>query len=286
PKAQICGGGAALIEALLKRLTALGGQVQTSTAAEEIVLRNGRVAGVRCSDGHTYTASTIVASCHPKTTLCRLVPTLVRDTLSTEQMRRFRSRGIEAVVTLGATRPVHVGGEARSSFHTADHPQALHDAIRAARCGQLADTLPVWGSLDSEHDKTLAPDGHQVISLLVTGVPQSDGQASDTELQKSVLQRCVKAIQRLDPGFGEQIVASQVYTPAIIEAEYGSTGGTVLHGEHALDQLWSHRPSLALSRHRAAIPGLYLASSGTHPGGGLTGAPGALAAQAILVDTP
>ena len=79
-------------------------------------------------------------------------------------------------------------------------------------------------------------------------------------------------------------MARQVLTPADLESEYGLTGGHVFHGEHSLDQLFTMRPLLGWARYRTPIRGLYLCGAGTHPGGGVTGAPGRNASREILKD--
>jgi len=80
------------------------------------------------------------------------------------------------------------------------------------------------------------------------------------------------------------IVARKILTPQDIEQTYGSAGGHIFHGEHALDQLYAARPLLGWARYRTPVAGLYLCGAGTHPGGGATGAPGANAAREILKD--
>jgi phytoene dehydrogenase-like protein len=86
------------------------------------------------------------------------------------------------------------------------------------------------------------------------------------------------------PGFESKIVGMKALTPRDLEETWGLTGGHVLHGEHALDQLFTMRPLLGWARYRTPIAGLYLGGSGTHPGGGVTGAPGANAAREIGKD--
>ncbi len=78
------------------------------------------------------------------------------------------------------------------------------------------------------------------------------------------------------------MLARQVLTPEDIEREWGVRGGHPLHGEPGLDQIFLLRPVLGMGRYRTPIEGLYLCGAGTHPGGGLTGAPGANAAREIL----
>ena len=86
------------------------------------------------------------------------------------------------------------------------------------------------------------------------------------------------------PGVWTLIEHSQVITPVDLEREYGLTGGHIFHGEMALDQIFTMRPLLGWARYNTPIEGLYLCGAGTHPGGGVTGAPGANAARAILKD--
>jgi phytoene dehydrogenase-like protein len=96
--------------------------------------------------------------------------------------------------------------------------------------------------------------------------------------------RVVSALERYAPGLTNLVTARQVITPVDLETEYGLSGGHVYHGEPGLDQFFVWRPLLGHARYRIALPGLYLCGSGAHPGGGVTGAPGANAAREILSD--
>jgi phytoene dehydrogenase-like protein len=94
----------------------------------------------------------------------------------------------------------------------------------------------------------------------------------------------VGELERYAPGIGKQVVARQVITPLDLERDHGLSGGHPLHGEPGLDQFFLWRPLLGHARYRMPLEGLYLAGSGAHPGGGITGAPGANAAREILAD--
>ncbi|HEX7252063.1 MAG TPA: NAD(P)/FAD-dependent oxidoreductase, partial [Thermoanaerobaculia bacterium] len=80
------------------------------------------------------------------------------------------------------------------------------------------------------------------------------------------------------------ILARYVLTPVDLEETYGLTGGHIFHGEHSLDQLFTMRPVLGWARYRTPIRGLFLCGAGTHPGGGVTGAPGWNASREIVKD--
>ena len=94
----------------------------------------------------------------------------------------------------------------------------------------------------------------------------------------------VKTLAAHAPDLPSLILAREILTPVDLEQRYGLTGGHIFHGEHALDQLYAMRPVLGWAQHRTPIAGLYLCGAGTHPGGGLTGAPGAHAARIVLKD--
>jgi phytoene dehydrogenase-like protein len=94
----------------------------------------------------------------------------------------------------------------------------------------------------------------------------------------------LKSLEAYAPGISDLVVGRQVITPVDLELEYGLTEGHPLHGEPGLDQLFAWRPLLGQARYRLVLRGLYLCGSGAHPGGGVTGAPGANAAREILAD--
>jgi phytoene dehydrogenase-like protein len=102
--------------------------------------------------------------------------------------------------------------------------------------------------------------------------------------RETLLERVLEVLAESAPGLRDAVEGSQVLTPEELERRYALTGGHPLHGEPALDQLYAMRPLLGWGRYRGPLPGLYFASAGTHPGGGVTGAPGANAARAVLAD--
>jgi phytoene dehydrogenase-like protein len=104
------------------------------------------------------------------------------------------------------------------------------------------------------------------------------------EGRNGLVSAVVRIISEHAPDFSQRILATRVLTPRDLEETYGLTGGHVFHGEHSLDQLFTMRPLLGWARYRTPIEGLYLCGSGTHPGGGVTGAPGANAAREIVKD--
>jgi phytoene dehydrogenase-like protein len=93
-----------------------------------------------------------------------------------------------------------------------------------------------------------------------------------------------RIIQRYAPNVPSSIIARRVLTPLDLEQTFGITEGNIFHGDIAMDQLFFMRPVPGFSQYRTPIEGLYLCGAGTHPGGGVTGAPGHNAAAMILKD--
>ena len=134
----------------------------------------------------------------------------------------------------------------------------------------------------SVEDKGLAPSGADVVSLNVSFAPYDlEGGWTDGAHER-LREHALSVLEEVAPGTRAQIVASEVLSPVDIEEKYGVTGGHLHHVEHALDQLLFMRPAPAVAHYKTPIAGLYLCGSGSHPGGGISGQPGALAAKTIL----
>jgi phytoene dehydrogenase-like protein len=133
-------------------------------------------------------------------------------------------------------------------------------------------------------DPALAPAGAQVMSVYVQYAPyklkSGDWKSRREEFGDTVIDTLV----RYAPNLKELIVARQVITPLDLEETYGLSGGHIHHGEMSLDQSFTFRPLLGWAQYRTPIKGLYLCGAGTHPGGGVTGGPGANAAREIIKD--
>jgi phytoene dehydrogenase-like protein len=122
------------------------------------------------------------------------------------------------------------------------------------------------------------------MSVLLQWLPTVPADGDWASRRDEVGDLAIRTLETVAPGIGKRVTARQVLTPADLEAEYGLTGGHPLHAEPGLDSFFLWRPLLGHARYRMPVPGLYLAGSGAHPGGGVTGAPGRNAAIAILAE--
>jgi len=139
--------------------------------------------------------------------------------------------------------------------------------------------------IPSTLDETLAPEGQHVASLFCQHVaPQLPNGESWDQHRERVADLMVETVNSYAPNFKHAVLGRQIMSPLDLERTFGLIGGDIFHGALSLDQLFSARPMLGHGNYRGPLPGLYMCGSGTHPGGGVTGAPGHNSAREVLVD--
>jgi phytoene dehydrogenase-like protein len=154
----------------------------------------------------------------------------------------------------------------------------------AHKYGHLAEDPMLEATIPTLVDPSLAPEGKHVMSIMFQAAPRHLRDGDWASERDRVADVAVKTMERFAPGLGELVEAREVITPEDMETGYGLTGGHVYHAEPGLDQFFAWRPLNGEARYRLQIAGLYLAGSGAHPGGGVTGGPGANAARQIVAD--
>ena len=283
------GGPGALAVVLASAARGFGADVRTDAEVTAVLTRDRRAIGVRLASGEEITAGAVVSAVDPKRTLGLLDPMDSGPTLLWRG-RNLRSPASAAKVNLAL--------EGLPRFTGVDHPAVLSGRIvlgrsiehleRAAddhKYGRISEAPFLEITIPSLTDTTLAPEGGHVASILFHSAPYRlrEGEWTD-DLRGLVGDLALKAVEEHAPGFSDRVVARQVLTPVDLERDFTLTGGCVLHLEPGLDQLFAWRPMLGHARYRFAVPGLYLAGSGAHPGGEITGGPGANAAREVLAD--
>lgn len=282
----VAGGPPALVDALERAARAAGAEIRTGAEVTRIRVERGRVAGVTLASGETLDAPLVVATTDPKRTLLELVAPGVLPLEAEEEARRIRSRGTAAKLHLALDGPLELAarpGERLEAIRIGgghiDDLERAFDAIKYRACSP-APHLEV--RVPTVADPSLAPAGHEVVSILVSFAPhQLDGgwtTAARARLLDSVLTR----LERHAPGVRGRVVASELLAPPDLEASFGATGGQLHQVEPALDQLFVLRPSPSAARYATALGGLYLGGAGCHPGGGVRPTAGLLAADAVL----
>ncbi len=139
--------------------------------------------------------------------------------------------------------------------------------------------------IPSTLDGSLAPPGMHVASLFCQQFAPHlpDGRSWD-QAREEAADLVIATVNRYAPNFAASVIARQVLTPLDLERTFGLTDGDIFHGRLSLEQLFASRPLLGHADYRSPLKGLYMCGSGTHPGGGVTGAPGHNAAREILRD--
>jgi phytoene dehydrogenase-like protein len=284
------GGPAALAEALVSAAESHGVTVRCDAEVAALRTSRGAVQGVALASGEEIDAGVVASSADPKQTLLRLVdPAETGPTLGW-RAEHIRAPGVVAKVTLTL--------DGLPSFGVADDERlrgrivvapSLDDvelAFNDSKYGRISENPYLEATIPTLSDPSLAPDGQHVMNVLFQYAPRDLRDADwDEAARDRVADETVRTLEAYAPGLAERVVERRVFTPADLERDYGLTGGHPMHGEHALDQFFAWRPLLGHARYRlAGIRGLYLCGAGAHPGGGITGGPGRLAARAILSD--
>jgi phytoene dehydrogenase-like protein len=160
----------------------------------------------------------------------------------------------------------------------------LERAFDAAKYGDYSTQPYLDITIPSLNDSSLAPSGAHVMSVHIQYAPYKLKQGDWNSRREEFGDAIVDALAAYAPDLKELIVQRQVITPWDLEQTYGLAGGHIFHGEQALDQFFMFRPLIGWAQYRTPIKGLYLCGAGTHPGGEITGQPGANAAREIIKD--
>ncbi|MDK9696811.1 MAG: NAD(P)/FAD-dependent oxidoreductase [Siculibacillus sp.] len=287
------GGMGAITRAMASSATSRGAEIRVGTGVREIIVERGRAVGVVTVAGETIRARAVVSNLHPKLTFERLMDpgVLPADFRSRIASWRSGSGTFRMNVALSELPSfTALPGRERAEHHTAGIVIApslsyMEDAwIDARRTGWSKEPI-VEMLIPSTLDPSLAPPGRHVASLFCQhAAPElPDGRSWDA-VREEVADLMIATVDAHAPGFAASVIARQIHSPLDLERKFGLVGGDIFHGALGLDQMFSARPVMGHADYRAPLAGLYMCGSGTHPGGGVTGAPGHNAAREILRD--
>jgi phytoene dehydrogenase-like protein len=285
------GGMGAITQAMARACEAAGVTIRTESPVARVLTDKGRASAVELASGETIAAQIIAANLGPAPLFGKLCD-------PADLPQAFRAR-IARYKTGSGTFRMNVALSELPRFTALPQPGAhLGAGIIMAPSLDYMDRAfddskalgwsraPIVEMLiPSTLDDSLAPPGAHVASLFCQQFAPTlpDGRSWDDE-RKAAADTVIDTVETYAPGFKASIVARQIHSPLDLERKFGLAGGDIFHGRMSLDQLWAARPVLGHADYRSPIPSLYLCGSGTHPGGGLTGAPGHNAARAILRD--
>jgi phytoene dehydrogenase-like protein len=289
PSALPSGGMGALTQALAAAAKALGAEIRTNAEVARIQTKDGAATGVVLATGEEVTARAVVSNADPKRTLLGLVDPVDLDPDFIQRVKNYRASGALAKVHLALSElpdfpAANNGASALSGrIHIGPDVDYLERAYDAAKYGDFSPHPYCDVTIPSMTDPSLAPGGKHVMSIVAQFAPYKlkSGGWKDSAKREALGDAVVQTVAAHAPGLEKAIVGRQVLTPVDLEETYGLTGGHAFHGETTLDQVFTMRPLLDWAQYRTPVRGLYLCGSGTHPGGGVTGAPGANAAREV-----
>jgi phytoene dehydrogenase-like protein len=285
------GGMGAITQAMAACCRERGVTIRTDAAVAEILVEKGRAAGVVTEAGETLRARAVVSNLHPQLTFGKLLGAEAQPADFRERVSRYRSGSgtFRMNVALSELPRFTVNPEAgdhlTAGIIIAPSLAYMERAYDDARVHGWSRDPIVEMLIPSTLDGSLAPPGGHVASLFCQHVAPElpDGRSWD-DCRDEVADLMVATVDRHAPGFAKSVLGRQVLSPLDLERTFGLVSGDIMHGRLSLDQLFSARPVLAAGDYRGPVRGLYLCGSGTHPGGGVTGAPGHNAAREMLKD--
>lgn len=287
------GGMGAITQAMAKSAASRGAVIRTDAAVREVIVEGGRAVGVVTEAGETVRAGCIVSNLNPKLLYGRLVDPAALPQDFRERMERFKcgSATFRMNVALSELPDFTcLPGKALADHHTSGiifgpSLDYMDRAYLDAKARGWSKTPIVEMLIPSTLDDSLAPPGRHVASLFCQHFdPKLPDGSSWDDHREAVADLIIDTVDAWAPNFKASVLGRQINSPLDLERTFGLVGGDIFHGALSLDQIFSARPVLGHGDYRAPVPGLYMCGSGTHPGGGVTGAPGHNAAREILAD--
>ena len=282
------GGTGAVSESIASAARGFGAEIRSQAAVERIIVDGERAVGVVLAGGEEIRAPLIVSSLDPKRTFLGLLEPEDLPTEFVESIRRFRIRGSSGKVNLALAEPPDFnalpgdGPHLRGAISISPSVEYLERAYDDAKYGEFSRQPYMDIVLPSMIDPGMAPPGRHVMSIFVQYAPYELNGGWDDKRREAFGDAVIDTLCQFAPNLQESIIHRQVLTPADMEETFGLTEGNIFHGELSLHQLFFLRPVPRWADYRTPLANLYQCGSGTHPGGGLCGAPGRLAAQRIL----
>lgn len=289
----IRGGMGAISQALAASAQSRGAVIRTNAEVRNILISGGQAVGVALENGDELRARVVISNADPKRTFLSLVDRSDLDAEFRREVENIRCHGSAVKINLAldglpnfTSFPTSgLGLPHKTTMHVCPSMGYLDRAWEEAAQGRPASRPMLECTIPTAYDDSIAPPGKHIMCIFAQFAPYrlSDAQWDD-DLKNRFADRCLDALADYAPNIRDIILHRQVISPLDMEREYGLTGGSIFHGDMTLDQLFFMRPVAGWAKYRTPVQNLYLCGSGTHPGGGVMGAPGYNAAREILKD--
>jgi len=285
------GGMGAITQAMAASCRERGVTIKTGAGVENVIVEGGRAVGAVTEDGREHRAGRVVSNLNPSLLFGRLVDAAHQPDDFRERIGRYRNGSGTFRMNVALDRLPNFtdlpgeGDHLTAGIIIAPSLTYMDRAYMDARRDGWSKNPIVEMLIPSTLDDTLALVGQHVASLFCQHVePILSGGRNWDDHRDEVAKLMIATVDRHAPGFADSILGYAALSPADLEREFGLVGGDIFHGALSLDQLFSARPVLGHGNYRTPVKSLYQCGSGTHPGGGVTGAPGHNAAREVLKD--
>jgi phytoene dehydrogenase-like protein len=280
------GGTGAIAYAIANAALAEGAEIRTEAPVARIAVKAGRASGVVLESGEEIEAGVVMSSVDSRNTFIRFLEDGVLDPAFREEVLRYKYRGSSGKVNLAldglpelACKP-GTGEWLRGAISFSPSIDYIEHAYDDAKYGRPSTRPYIDMIIPTLVDPTMAPPGKHVMSCFVQYAPYhlADGELWDDAKREAFGQNVIDTIEERFPDIRAHIVGHQFVTPKDIEDITGLSEGNIFQGELSLEQLFFNRPVPGWSRYRTPVKDLWMCGSATHPGGGIMGAPGRIAA--------
>jgi len=284
------GGTGSVSESIASAARINGAEIQTNAGVEKVTVRGGRATGVVLEDGREFTAGAVISGLDPKRTFLDLVDERQLPEDFIREIQRFKIRGSSGKVNLSLdelpnfTSKPGIGPLHKGAVSISPDVDYLERAYDEAKYGDFSSRPYMDIIMPSMIDPDMAPPGKHVMSIFVQYAPSDLRGGWDESKREAFGDAVVDTLSQYAPNLPNVVTHRQVMTPWDIDREMGLTNGNIFHGELTLHQLFCMRPTVGSADFTTPLKGYYQAGSGTHPGGGVTGASGRLAALRVLKD--
>jgi len=282
------GGTGAISNAIADSARELGAEIKTQTGVAQILVRDGKAVGVATTSGDEYYADVVSSSVDPNLTFLKFIEPKHLSEEFRDEVKRYKYRGSSGKVNLaldGLPNFTCLPGEGhhlRGAISISPSVDYMERAYDDAKYGDYSRRPYIDMVIPSLTDPSVAPPGKHVMSCFVQYAPYKLKEGTWDEKREAFGDTVIDTIAEYAPNLKSIIAGRQVVTPLDLEREWGLTEGNIFQGELSLEQLFFLRPVPGWAQYKTPIKNLWMCGSATHPGGGIMGAPGRLAALEIL----
>jgi phytoene dehydrogenase-like protein len=284
------GGTGGVSNAIASAARSLGVEIRTEAPVARITVRDGRATGVALESGEEIEATDVLSSVDSSRTFLGLLEPGTLEPEFEEEVRRFKFRGSSGKVNMAVDRLPEftslpgVGEHLRGAISFSPSLDEMERAYDDAKYGHFSKKPYIDMIIPTLVDPSMAPPGKHVISCFVQYAPYKLAPELGTwdDQREAFGDAVIDRIAEFAPNIRDIILFRNVQTPLDIERTTGLTEGNIFQGELSLEQLFFNRPVPGYARFRTPIRDLWLCGSATHPGGGIMGANGRIAAMEVL----